>query len=91
MRASTALMSIELQAMKVLEREMDRYLESQVPVPSSLVQLLKATHDMIMKRCKSTLGLTDDGKTPREMLVEVRQLASELEQAVERENSLELQ
>lgn len=82
-------MSIELQAMKVLDREIERYFEGNGSVPTSLVSLLKATHDMIMKRTRATLGIGDDGKSAREMLVEVRQLVSELEQAVQKENEME--
>ena len=82
---STALYSIERQALKVLETEFEKYSETQVLSPS-YVSLLKATYDMVMKGAAHRAGIDTSKKSPREILVELQQLVSEFEELVRLEN-----
>jgi hypothetical protein len=85
MRPAAALHGIERQALEILRIEFEKYQDSQILTPS-LVQLIKATHDMVMKRVAST-GI-DPSRSPREVLVELEQLTSEVRMMVEQENEM---
>lgn len=82
---NTALYGVERQAMAVLRTEFDKYQASQVLTPS-FVQLLRATHDMLMKGAAKRAGLDTANKSPREILVELTQLVAEFQELVDREN-----
>lgn len=92
MRQGAALYGIETTALKLLEDEVARHREHNLPVSNALVSLLKATHEMIFKRLKASLGNNaEEPRSPREMLVELEQFKSELQQLVRQENEMELQ
>lgn len=83
--ANTALYAIERSALDVLRTEHDRYMETQTLTPA-FVSLLKATHDMVMKGAKQRAGILTDGKSPRDVLVELQQLVIEFQMLVDQEN-----
>lgn len=85
---NSALYGVERQALEVLRKEYERYMESQALTPS-FVSLLKATHEMVMKGAKQRAGIVTDGKSPREILVELEQLVVEFRQIVEQENEMQ--
>ncbi len=92
MRQGAALYGIEMTALKLLEEEVQRHRESGLAISQPLVSLLKATHEMIFKRLKASLGTAEEPRSPREMLVELEQFKSELTQLVRTENeTMELQ
>lgn len=82
---NTALYAIERSALEVLRTEHDKYTESQVLTPA-FVSLLRATHDMVMKGAKQRAGIMTEGKSPREVLVELEQLCVEFRMLVDQEN-----
>lgn len=84
---TVALHGIERQALEVLRVEFEKYQETQVLTPS-FVQLMKATHEMVMKRVKGSTGI-DTSRSPREILVELEQLTSEVRTIVDQENEME--
>jgi hypothetical protein len=88
MKVNSALYGVERQALEVLSKEFARYQESQTLTPS-FVQLLKATHEMVLKGARERVGLDTAGKSPREVLVELEQLVVEFRQIVEQENEME--
>ncbi len=87
MKPNSALYGVERQALEVRRREFEKYLQDQTLTPS-FVQLLKATHDMVMKGAKERVGLDTAGKSPREVLVELEQLVVEFRQLVDQENEM---
>ena len=92
MRQGAALYGIEMTALKLLEEEVQRHRDAGVAISQPLVSLLKATHEMIFKRLKASLGTAEEPRSPREMLVELEQFKSELQQLVRTENeTMELQ
>lgn len=88
MKVNSALYGVERQALEVLSKEFAKYQEGQVLTPS-FVQLLKATHEMVLKGAKERVGLDTAGKSPREVLVELEQLVVEFRQLVDMENESE--
>ncbi len=84
---NTGLYGIERQALAVLRTEFEKYLTSQVLTPS-FVQLMKATHDMLLKGAAKRAGLDTANKSPREILVELHQLVAEFQELVDQENEL---
>lgn len=84
---NAALYGVERQALEVLRKEFEKYSETQTLTPS-FVSLLKATHEMVMKGAKQRAGILTDGKSPREVLVELEQLCVEFRELVQQENEL---
>ncbi len=84
----TSLYGVERQALTVLKTEHQKYQESQVLTPS-YVQLMRATHDMLMKGAQRRSGLDIANKSPREILVELTQLVSEFQELVDQQNEAE--
>ena len=87
---NSALYGIERQALEVLSKEMQKYQETQSLTPS-FVQLLKNTHEMILKGAKQRVGLDMANKSPREILVELKQLEAEVEQMIQHEDEMNAQ
>jgi hypothetical protein len=87
---NSALYGVERQALAVLDKEIQRYHESQTLTPS-LVQLMKNTHEMVLKGAKQRGGIATDGKSPREILVELEQLVVEFREIVQQENELSVE
>jgi len=87
---NSALYGVERQALDVLRKEYERYLESQNLTPS-FVSLLKATHEMLLKGAKQRVGLDVGNRSPREVLVELEQLVTEFRQIVDQENEMNAQ
>ena len=85
---NTALYGVERHAMSVLRTEFDKYQASQVLTPS-FVQLMKATHEMLMKGAAKRSGLDTANKSPREILVELEQLAAEFRELVQQEEEVD--
>ncbi len=88
MKVNAALYGVERQALAVLEKEFEKYKSEQVLTPS-FVQLMKATHEMVLKGAKERVGLDTAGKSPREVLVELEQLVVEFRQLVDQENEMD--
>lgn len=89
-QVNAGLYGVERQALEVLRVEMEKYRQEQQLTPS-LVQLLRATHEMLMRGAKSRAGVDTANKSPREILVELDQLREEFRQLVEQENEMDLQ
>lgn len=87
---STSLYGVERQALAVLRTEMTKYEATQTLTPS-FVQLMKATHDMLMKGAAQRGGVDIGNKSPREILVELQQLVAAFQELVDQENELENQ
>lgn len=87
---NSALYGVERQALDVLRKEVERYYENQTLTPS-FVALLKATHEMVLKGAKQRGGIATDGKSPREILVELEQLVVEFREIVQQENELSVE
>ena len=90
MKVNSALYGVERQALEVCAKEFAKYQESQTLTPS-FVQLMKATHEMVLKGAKERVGLDTAGKSPREVLVELEQLVVEFRQLVDQENELNVE
>jgi hypothetical protein len=88
MKVNSALYGVERQALEVLRKEFEKYQQEQVLTPS-FVQLMKATHEMVLKGAKERVGLDTAGKSPREVLVELEQLVVEFRQLVDQENEMD--
>lgn len=84
---NTGLYSVERQALAVLRTEMQRYEETQTLTPQ-FVQLMRNTHEMLMKGATKRAGLDTANKSPREILVELQQLVAEFQQLVDQENEM---
>ncbi len=88
MKVNSALYGVERQALEVLRKEFEKYQQEQVLTPS-FVQLMKATHEMVLKGAKERVGLDTAGKSPREVRVELEQLVVEFRQLVDQENEMD--
>lgn len=88
MQKGAALYGIEMQALRLLDEELERHRAMNVPVTNALVALLRTTHEMIFKRLKAQGIGSDEPMSPREMLVQLEQFKSELQQLVRHENEL---
>jgi hypothetical protein len=87
---NSALYGVERQALEVLGKEFQKYQQDQVLTPA-FVQLLRATHEMVLKGAKQRVGLDTGNKSPREVLVELEQLVVEFRQIVDQENEMQAQ
>lgn len=84
---NAAIYGVERQALDVLAKEYAKYQETQTLTPS-FVALMKNTHEMVLKGAKQRAGIETDGRSPREILVELEQLVVEFRQIVDQENEM---
>ncbi len=86
-QVNTGLYGIERQALMVLRTEFEKYQTSQTLTPS-FVQLMKATHEMLIKGAAKRGGIDTSNKSPREILVELQQLCAEFQELVDQQNEM---
>lgn len=82
-----SLYGVERQSLEVLRLEYQRYIDTGKLTPQ-FVQLMKNTHEMLMKGARQRAGVDISSKSPREILVELHQLQAEFQAMVDLEEQM---
>lgn len=84
--ATNELFGVERKMLEALQVSFDHWKTNGGVAPPSLVKLMTETHACIRERIKRQFGIDASNVSPREMLVELRQLEQQLLEMLEIED-----